>query len=129
MYQFTGWPSSTSLRLVSEWSHANRRRHVRSRVFARCWIERESVTLFGRVVDIGEGGLFLRTAVVLPPGTDVSVMLRPPGSNEAIRAHGTVAWVGFRSDGESRTRGIGIAFDRIEQGERQLLDLLCTPTP
>lgn len=105
-------------------SNANRRRHVRSRVFARCWIERESVTLFGRVIDLGEGGLFLRTAVVLPPGTDVRVHLRPAGAGEPIRAQGTVAWVGFRNDGETRMRGIGIAFDRIEEGEQQLLDLL-----
>jgi uncharacterized protein (TIGR02266 family) len=110
-------------------SNANRRRHVRSRVFARCWIERESVTLFGRVVDLGEGGLFLRTAVVLPPGTDVRVHLRPPGVNESIRAHGTVAWVGFRDDGESKMRGIGIAFDRIEEGEKELLQLLTATTP
>ena len=114
---------------MSEWSHANRRRHVRSRVFARCWIERESITLFGRVVDLGEGGLFLRTAVVLPPGTDVRVILRPSGANEAIRAHGTVAWVGFRTDGDGRTRGIGIAFDRIEEGEQQLHDLLDAKQP
>lgn len=110
------------------WSNANRRRHVRSRVFARCWIERESVTLFGRVVDLGEGGLFLRTAVVLPPGTDVHVHLRPAGAGD-IRAHGTVAWVGYRDDGESRMRGIGIAFDRIEEGEQQLLNLLGVQSP
>ncbi|MBI2897075.1 MAG: PilZ domain-containing protein [Deltaproteobacteria bacterium] len=103
---------------------ANRRRHFRSRVVARCWIERENVTLFGRVVDLGEGGLFLRTAVVLPPGTDVNVHLRPAGGGETIRARGTVAWVGFRNDGDGRTRGLGIAFDRIEEGEPQLHAIL-----
>lgn len=114
------------MNLVSERSPSNRRRHVRSRVLARCWIERESFTLFGRVVDLGEGGLFVRTAVVLPRGTDVEVHLRPTGSGE-IRAHGTVAWVGVRSEGKMRTRGIGIAFGRIEEGEQQLMDLLTTP--
>lgn len=84
------------------------------------------MTLFGRVVDLGEGGLFLRTAVVLPRGTDVNVHLRSPTTGEAIRARGTVAWVGFRDDGELRTRGIGIAFDRIEEGAGPLHDLLAS---
>lgn len=106
----------------------NRRRHSRSRVLARCWIERESITLFGRVVDLGEGGLFLRTAVVLAPGTDVNVQLRS-AAGDAIRAHGTVAWVGFRNDGDIRTRGIGIAFDRIEEGAKQLRALLASGSP
>lgn len=114
---------------MAESSQANRRRHARSRVLARCWIERESITLFGRVVDLGEGGLFLRTAVVLAPGTDVNVQLRSPGSGEAIRAHGTVAWVGYRSEGDSRTRGIGIAFDRIDEGEPELQALLAAGAP
>lgn len=114
---------------VTGWSNANRRRHVRSRVLARCWIERESITLFGRVVDLGEGGLFLRTAVVLPPGTDVRVHLRPAGVDESIRAQGTVAWVGFLNDGDVPMRGIGICFDRIEEGEQQLLDLLTAHAP
>jgi uncharacterized protein (TIGR02266 family) len=112
--------------IVSERSPSNRRRHVRSRVLARCWIARESVTLFGRVIDLGEGGLFVRTAAVLPRGTDVEVHLRPTGSGD-IRAHGTVAWVGVRSEGDMRTRGIGIAFGHIEEGAQRLLDLLTVP--
>jgi uncharacterized protein (TIGR02266 family) len=114
---------------VRERGEANRRRHARSRVFARCWIERETVTLFGRVVDVGEGGLFLRTAVVLPPGTDVNVHLHPPGGAAPIRAHGTVAWVGVRAEGDSRTRGIGIAFDRIEEGAGALSALVSSVVP
>ena len=106
---------------------ANRRRHYRSRVFARCWIERDSVTLFGRVMDLGEGGLFLRTAVVLPPGTDVNVHLRPQTGGDTIRARGTVAWSGFRTEGELRTRGLGIAFDRIEAGGPELAALVGGP--
>jgi Tfp pilus assembly protein PilZ len=108
---------------------SNRRRHFRSRVFARCWIERESVTLFGRVIDLGEGGLFLRTAVVLPPGTDVNVHLRPQNGGETIRAKGTVAWSGFRTDGDVRTRGLGIAFDRIEAGVPELHSLVGSQPP
>lgn len=109
-------------------AEAERRRHRRVVTRARCWIERDSVTLYGRVVDIGEGGLFLRTAVSLLAGTPVEIHVAPEGTEEKIRAKGTVAWSGLRTDGAKRTSGIGIAFESVIDGE-ELLDRLLDSSP
>jgi hypothetical protein len=45
---------------------------------------------FGRVLDISEGGLFVRAAL-LPPKGPVRVILRTPGGRE-IRLVGEVRW-------------------------------------
>jgi uncharacterized protein (TIGR02266 family) len=107
---------------------AERRRHRRVVTRARCWVERESVTLYGRIVDIGEGGLFLRTAVSLVAGTPVDVYVAPEGSEQKIRARGTVAWSGLRTDGAKRTSGIGIAFESVIDGQ-EFLDRLLDTSP
>jgi len=107
---------------------AERRRFRRVVTRARCWVERDSVTLYGRVVDIGEGGLFLRTAVALLAGTVVEVHVAPEGSIERIRAKGTVAWSGLRTEGAKRTSGIGIAFDSVIDGQ-EFLDRLLDTSP
>jgi len=105
-------------------SDRDRRKHRRVTTRAKCWIERDSVTLFGRVLDIGEGGLFLRTAFSLDVGTSVDVYVAPEGTDSRIRARGTVAWSGLRTDGPRPASGIGVSFDSVVDGQAQLDQLL-----
>jgi uncharacterized protein (TIGR02266 family) len=102
----------------------DRRRHRRVTTRAKCWIERDSVTLFGRVLDIGVGGLFLRTAFSLDAGTPVDVYVAPEGSPDRIRARGTVAWSGLRTDGPRPASGIGVSFESVVDGSAALERLL-----
>ena len=55
-----------------------RRPRAFQRVAVRCgcWLEHDGATVFGNTVDVGRGGLFLRTALPMEPGSDVRVTLR-----------------------------------------------------
>ena len=56
----------------------------------RCWLESDSASLFAQTVDVGLGGLFLRTAVPLPEGCAVGVTLEL-GRDQRLLAEGVVS--------------------------------------
>ncbi|MDB4975091.1 MAG: hypothetical protein JWN48_3432, partial [Myxococcaceae bacterium] len=65
------------------------REYQRIAVRCGCWLEHEDATVFGNTVDLGRGGLFLRTALPMPPGISVRVTLRLPG-RETVVADGKI---------------------------------------
>lgn len=67
--------------------------------------------------NVSEGGVFVQTRLLLPPGSHVQLAFRPPGSLLKARFNGLVAWV--RSQGEAP--GFGVAFNLRDQ--RQALRL------
>lgn len=87
----------------------NRRRFERLAVHCGCWLEGEEMTVYGRTIDIGRGGLFLRTAVPMPHGSGVEVRLQLPGRLEELSARGTVVWAG-NVDGRM---GVAVEFSEI----------------
>lgn len=86
------------------------RKHPRFRSLLRCWFEAEGVTLYARVGNLSEGGLFLHTATPLANGARARVRLglaeRPP-----LRAEATVVWA--RDGGQA---GMGLAFSPLDEG-------------
>jgi uncharacterized protein (TIGR02266 family) len=72
----------------------NRRRFERLAVRCGCWLEGEGLTVYGHTVDLGRGGLFLRTAAKVPHGTSVQIALRLPDRDSVVRTSGTVVWSG-----------------------------------
>jgi hypothetical protein len=68
-----------------------RRRYQRYAVRCRCWLESESASLFAQTVDVGMGGLFLRTGVPLPEGALVGVTLELSRGGQRLRAEGVVS--------------------------------------
>ncbi len=122
MSRAASWGQSQAVApLLDDGSDGNheRRRFSRVAVRCRCWIERESVTLFGTTADIGLGGLFLRTGVRLRAGSEVNVLIRLEGVSRSVVAQGVVAWNNPPSAGARRV-GIGIQFSRIIEGEAEL---------
>lgn len=74
-----------------------------------------------QVEDIGPGGAFLRTTTLLPPGTEVVLIVTPPGSLKALEIAGRVAWA-RHSEGDE---GLGIEFrSRDAGGTRRLKELV-----
>lgn len=66
-------------------------------------------------LDIGRGGLAIRTMSPLGPGTIVQLKLRLPGDDSDIDAAGRVAW-------SDRKVGMGIQFERLEAGGQAAID-------
>jgi len=112
-------------------SHANqdlgvyrpeRRRYQRHALPCECWLENDVLTIFGPTVDVGIGGLFVRTAVPVATGTLVVVTLKLNDEPRSIEAPAMVtrrvpAQAGFRY-------GVGIEFLEVESGVHALLGLL-----
>lgn len=80
------------------------------------------MTIFGPTVDVGVGGLFLRTAIPVPTGAVVDVTLKVSGERKPFAARAVVtrsvpAHAGLR-------HGVAVEFMEIEQGRHALMSLL-----
>lgn len=73
-------------------------------------------TIAGAItLDVGKGGLAIRTMNPLPQGTEIQVSFRLPGSLEDIEASGRVAW-------SDRKVGMGVQFERLSATDQRTLD-------
>lgn len=101
-------------------SEADRRRADRASVTVR--IDYATVDeLFSEFTrDINEGGLFIETEKLKPPGTEVSMQFHLPGSDEVLRTLGRVVRV---SNGRvGMPAGMGIEFDELTPDDRRKID-------
>jgi len=97
------------------------RAYQRVPVRCGCWLEHEQATIYGTTVDLGCGGLFLRTAMPVKPGLSVRVTLQLPGEQTVI-ADGKVVRTVARDEGDRP--GLGVRFERLPNGEDSLRDFL-----
>jgi uncharacterized protein (TIGR02266 family) len=86
-----------------------------------CWLEHEEATVFGTTVDLGRGGLFLRTALPMPPGVSVRVTLQLPGQ-ETVVADGKIVRTVAPHAGDRP--GLGVRFERLPDGDDSLCAFL-----
>ena len=101
-------------------SDADRRRADRAGVTVR--IDYATVDeLFSEFTrDINEGGLFIETEKLKPPGTEVSMQFHLPGSNEVLSTLGRVVRVSNGRVGVPS--GMGIEFDELTPDDRKKID-------
>jgi len=92
------------------------RKHTRVPSKLRCWCEGENVTVYARIGNLSEGGLFLRTSTPLSEGSKAMVRF---GSENSIEASATVVW--SRADGDGGPPGMGLRFELID--EKRLSEL------
>ncbi len=100
--------------------NARRRPRAYRRIAVRCgcWLEHEGATVFGTTVDIGGGGLFLRTALPMDPGADVRVTLRLPDQRGHVIAEGQIVHRVAPARGDARDRpGLGVRFIEVADGQ------------
>jgi uncharacterized protein (TIGR02266 family) len=77
---------------------------------------RAGPTLAGAVtLDVGKGGLGIRTMSPLPKGTAVQLKFRLPGAAGEIDAAGRVAW-------SDRKVGMGVQFEKISATDQRTID-------
>ena len=106
-------------RAVEEMSSQEARRSPRFLLRRRVWCEGDHVTLYLQSLNISEGGLFLRTATPLPPGTRARVSLRV--DDVELVADAEIVWV---APPEAQVPGMGLKLLDIVQGEEALAYLL-----
>jgi uncharacterized protein (TIGR02266 family) len=99
------------------------RAYQRAAVRCGCWLEHEEATVYGTTVDLGRGGLFLRTALPMTPGVEVRVTLELPG-HQPVVADGQVVHRVSPSQGDRP--GLGVRFDRMTCGDDSLAAFLGT---
>jgi hypothetical protein len=99
-----------------------RRRYQRHALPCECWLESDELTIFGPTIDVGIGGLFLRTGIPVAQGTVVDVTLKvsndlAPFEAKALVTRSVAARTGLRY-------GVGVEF--LDPGPRDnaLLALL-----
>jgi uncharacterized protein (TIGR02266 family) len=66
-------------------------------------------------LNVGKGGLAIRTMSPLPQGTEVQVKFRLPGTTDDVDASGRIAW-------SNRQVGMGIQFERLSAEAQSRLD-------
>ncbi len=95
---------------------ADRRRSERSPFVVR--VDYGTVDAFFSefTADVNEGGMFIETETLQPPGTVVVLQFRIPGSEAPIKVRGRVVWTSAERPAE--TAGMGIEFDNLDSRAR-----------
>ncbi len=97
------------------------REYQRIAVRCGCWLEHDEATVYGTTVDLGRGGLFLRTALPMPPGVLVRVTLQLPGRQTVVAEGKVVRAVSPRTGDRP---GLGVHFECLPDGEDSLCAFL-----
>jgi len=104
-------------------SNVREREHPRYEVSIPVDCSTRDVFLSNHVCNISKGGLFLRSETPLPLDTEVSLVLRLPGSEQCIRATGRVIWNYDMKKGTTRiVPGTGIRFLDLPPSDRATLE-------
>lgn len=98
----------------------DRRRAPRYRVAVRVEYALEGERRRANVYDLGAGGVFIRTATPLKPGTSLDLTLLVPGKSEFVCADGQVVWTNL-VETDSIPVGMGVHFVRIDPTARHML--------
>lgn len=81
----------------------------------RCWCEGENITVYARIGNLSEGGIFLRTSTPLERGS--LAMLR--FGSDGVEAPARVVW--SRVDGQGGPPGMGLAFENIDERVKEAI--------
>ncbi|MBI3182908.1 MAG: TIGR02266 family protein [Myxococcales bacterium] len=84
----------------------------------RCWCEGDNVTVYARIGNLSEGGLFVRTSTPLAEGAR-AVLRFGMGEAQEVEAHATVVWT--RSSGAAGPPGMGLRFDDVDAPKLELI--------
>jgi len=85
----------------------------------RCWCEGENITVYARIGNMSEGGLFLRTSTPLEQGSQARVRIGP-----TLEAVARVVW--RRIEGQGGPPGMGLEFVNVDEALRGTIRELMT---
>jgi uncharacterized protein (TIGR02266 family) len=81
----------------------------------RCWCEGENITVYARIGNLSEGGIFLRTSTPLERGSKATLRFGAAG----LEALARVVW--SRMEGQGGPPGMGLEFENIDDGVREAI--------
>lgn len=90
-----------------------RRRFLRYKIKSRCWCEGKSVTMYVELLNIGQGGAFIKTYSPLPVGENLKVRWRSMVSGEEFVLPAEVVWKREYSTNPDMPPGMGVKFINI----------------
>lgn len=99
----------------------NNRRFDRVPSKLRCWCEGEDITVYARIGNLSEGGIFLRTSTPLREGARATLRF---GGDQPVEAPARVIWA--RVEGQGGTPGMGLQFEDIDEPRRDAIRRLMT---
>ena len=71
--------------------------------------------------NVSPGGMFIRTRTPQPPGTVLEFEFRLGDGFELIRGRGEVVWTRSEDEGPARPAGMGLRFQELSQGSKELI--------
>jgi uncharacterized protein (TIGR02266 family) len=95
------------------------RKHARFPSRLRCWCESENITLYAKIANLSEGGLFLQTHTPLALGRRTLLRLSS-GEVREVMAEATVVWSRPRRQ-DKGPPGMGLKFEVLDSGALALL--------
>jgi len=105
---------------VEEAGSMENRRSGRVPSRMRCWCEGDNVTLYSRVGNLSEGGLFLRTNTPLREGVQATVRLGV-GEEDGPGLQTLVKVVWTRHNDKQRPSGMGLKFESLDPANLERL--------
>ena len=102
---------------MSDLQAVNNRKFERVSTRLRCWCEGENITVYARIGNLSEGGIFLRTSTPLERGSKATLRI---GTN--LEALARVVW--SRMEGQGGPPGMGLEFENIDEGVREAIRAL-----
>lgn len=81
----------------------------------RCWCEGENITVYARVGNLSEGGIFLRTSTPLERGSRALLRFGASGPEASAR----VVW--SRVEGQGGPPGMGLMFENLDDTLREAI--------
>ncbi|MCX7945206.1 MAG: PilZ domain-containing protein [Deltaproteobacteria bacterium] len=100
----------------------DRRRFLRYLIKSRCWCESKSVTMYVEILNIGQGGAFIKTYSPLSLGEMLKVRWRSMVSGREFIIPAEVIWRREYSSNTSLPPGMGIKFLKIfEELEKEII--------
>lgn len=81
----------------------------------RCWCEGENITVYARIGNLSEGGIFVRTSTPLARGTRATLRFGADG----LEAPALVVW--SRMEGQDGPPGMGLVFENLPDHVRDAI--------
>ncbi len=91
----------------------------------RCWCEGENITVYARVGNLSEGGMFLRTSTPLKRGSQTRLRF----GSSSLEATARVVWIRSVDAGEEGPPGMGLEFENIDDRVRDAIRALMNESP
>lgn len=86
----------------------------------RCWCESDNITLYARIANLSEGGLFLQTNTPLDAGRRTLLRLGNGADVREVMAEATVVWSRPEKQ-EKGPPGMGLKFEGLDSGAQEKL--------